>query len=58
MDKKLSIIIAGMMAGKKYYCSACKKEVKGFKDKISVAEFKIGGLCQDCQDKIFPDYGY
>jgi len=51
--KKYPIIIAGMMVGKKYYCSACGKEVKGFKDRISSKEFKITGLCQDCQDEVF-----
>ena len=51
--KKYPIITAGMMAGKKYYCSWCGKEIKGFKDRVSAKEFKISGCCQQCQDSMF-----
>ena len=48
---KYPIRIAGMIWGnKKYYCSLCKKEVKGFKDRLSAKEFKVSGFCQECQD--------
>lgn len=38
---------------RKYACSSCQKEVKGFKDKLSASEFRITGMCQNCQDKLF-----
>lgn len=48
------IKIAGMLfTNKQYFCTWCKNEVKGFNDKLSVQEFKISGLCQECQDKTF-----
>ena len=31
----------------------CGKPIKGFKNALSEKEFKISGLCQECQDKIF-----
>lgn len=34
-------------------CVFCGNEICGFKDKISVVEFGISGLCQECQDKTF-----
>jgi len=40
---------------KKRYCRWCGKEIKGFKDELSVKEFRISGLCQECQDKTFND---
>ena len=52
-NNKLPIKIAGMLAGKKYYCAFCGKEVKGFKDRLSAREFRISHLCQKCQDKVF-----
>ena len=33
----------------------CNKPIDGFKDAISVKEFKISGLCQTCQDTVFAD---
>ena len=36
-------------------CPFCGKEVKqeDFRDDLSRKEFKISGLCQKCQDKMF-----
>lgn len=31
----------------------CGQPVKEFRDAISAKEYRISGLCQDCQDKIF-----
>ena len=31
----------------------CGEPVKGFRDALSRKEYKISGLCQNCQDKIF-----
>lgn len=40
---------------KKGMCPFCKKEVKeeDFRDRFSVREWEISGLCQACQDKVF-----
>lgn len=53
LDKQYPIVIAGMVFGKKYVCRACHKPVTGFKDRESAREYKITGLCQNCQDVIF-----
>ena len=36
-------------------CPFCGKEIKEdeFRDTLSVKEFKISGLCQECQDEFF-----
>jgi len=36
-------------------CPFCKEEIDltKFRDDLSRREFKISGLCQDCQDKTF-----
>lgn len=36
-------------------CPSCRTIVtkNSFRDKISVEEFHISGLCQTCQDKVF-----
>ena len=36
-------------------CPFCAKEVneKDFRDELSKKEFKISGICQKCQDKVF-----
>jgi len=36
-------------------CTWCQTSVKQFKDRISVKEYFISGLCQDCQDKTFAE---
>jgi len=36
-------------------CPVCKKEIKDedFRDALSKKEYRISGLCQECQDKAF-----
>jgi len=34
-------------------CSWCKKEITDFRNEISEREYKISGMCQNCQDKTF-----
>tara|TARA_R110002051_G_C8561763_1_gene474305 strand:+ start:271 stop:495 length:225 start_codon:yes stop_codon:yes gene_type:complete len=36
-------------------CVFCSTEVEldSFKDEVSLKEFHISGICQDCQDKVF-----
>ena len=31
-------------------CTRCIKDATHFKDQLSVDEYKISGMCQDCQD--------
>jgi hypothetical protein len=31
----------------------CGKKIEGFRDEISEREYRISGLCQDCQDSVF-----
>lgn len=31
----------------------CGQPIKGFRDTLSRDEYKISGLCQNCQDNIF-----
>jgi uncharacterized CHY-type Zn-finger protein len=40
-------------------CPFCGKKVDPttkFKDALSLREYGISGLCQNCQDKMFPQY--
>lgn len=34
-------------------CPTCSGEITPFKDALSVKEFGISGMCQDCQDSVF-----
>ena len=36
-------------------CPICRTEIKedGFRDRLSLKEYYISGLCQRCQDKVF-----
>ena len=36
-------------------CPFCKKQINevNFKNELSKREYKISGLCQECQDKVF-----
>jgi hypothetical protein len=36
-------------------CACCATPIReaGFRDEVSRREFKISGLCQECQDSIF-----
>lgn len=35
-------------------CVFCKSPATEFKDELSKKEFSISGICQTCQDEIFP----
>ena len=41
------------MENKKPICPSCQKEITIFKDNLSLKEFSISGMCQECQDKTF-----
>ena len=34
-------------------CVSCNGTATAFKDKLSLKESSISGLCQDCQDSVF-----
>jgi hypothetical protein len=34
-------------------CPICDKKIEGFRDSLSLKEYNISGLCQECQDNIF-----
>ena len=34
-------------------CVTCHKPIGEFRDNLSAKEYKISGMCQDCQDEIF-----
>ena len=34
-------------------CPMCESIIGEFKDKKSLKEFEISGMCQSCQDRIF-----
>lgn len=36
-------------------CPTCGKPIKveDFRNKISIKEFQISGMCQECQDEVF-----
>jgi uncharacterized protein with PIN domain len=36
-------------------CPVCKESIKGFKNALSEKEYQISGMCQKCQDSIWPD---
>ncbi len=40
---------------KEGFCSLCGEEVdtSEFRDKQSIKEYKISGVCQECQDRVF-----
>jgi hypothetical protein len=35
------------------FCGTNINEFSDFKDELSLAEYRISGLCQKCQDKMF-----
>jgi len=38
-----------------WQCGFCRERVGDFEDALSVAEFKISGLCQSCQNAVFQE---
>jgi hypothetical protein len=59
MQKALDNLAEGLFGMKKTdavygkNCVACKKQAVNFRDSISIREYQISGLCQECQDKVF-----
>jgi len=36
-------------------CPICKCKITEFRDALSATEYKISGMCQECQDKVFEE---
>src|SRR5262245_2953111 len=36
-------------------CSACGEQAQEFRDDLSAREYRISGMCQDCQDRFFTE---
>jgi len=58
VEKLFSPIIQKRFSGavedaKDDICPSCKQKITEFRDRQSIAEYKISGLCQKCQDRIF-----
>ena len=55
IENFLETMFGRTTAIEKKVCVFCGKEVtkQSFRDAISVKEYTISGLCQECQDKIF-----
>jgi hypothetical protein len=52
--EELPVKLSGQLfLGKRYFCKWCDREIEGFRNKLSVKEFKSSGKCQSCQDTIF-----
>jgi uncharacterized protein with PIN domain len=62
IDKWLSDItgVDRVTTIRKDRCVSCKTSVNNvendFRDALSLREYSISGLCQTCQDKIYPDF--
>jgi len=39
-------------------CVICSGEATSFTDELSVKEYTISGMCQDCQDSVFGGEDY
>lgn len=35
------------------FCPTCREPVGEFRDRLSVKEYGISGMCQKCQDSVF-----
>jgi hypothetical protein len=51
-------MIEGLFPGTKEHlankrCPLCHEAIGEFRDSMSMREYEISGMCQDCQDKIF-----
>ena len=51
-DEKYETIMDNFTSGK---CTECQKSIRmaDFVDRASITEYKISGMCQDCQDIIY-----
>ena len=50
---KVSIEYLNLEYAKGKHCALCANPIRGFKDKLSLKEHELSGLCQECQDDCF-----
>lgn len=57
MDEMLNAVAENLFGRprKSGFCVQCGREVRpeDFRDELSLKEYKISALCQECQDEIF-----
>jgi hypothetical protein len=56
----IDALLSQMMGGKNRYqiikeglCMTCEGQASHFRDAVSEDEYRISGMCQDCQDGVF-----
>lgn len=49
----IEIVIPKFEIGSCRYCGKKNVLSTGFRDELSKEEYKISGMCQECQDKVF-----
>jgi hypothetical protein len=47
--------IDGVQRIKDNVCTTCGKSVVEFRDRLSLREYYISGMCQECRDKAYPN---
>ena len=54
MEEVLEALFPGQAKLKaEHLCTSCNRPVGPFADELSLKEYAISGICQDCQDEIF-----
>lgn len=54
MDEVLEALFPGQAKLKaEHLCPFCKRPIGEFRDELSLREYSISGLCQECQDAVF-----
>jgi hypothetical protein len=55
MKKKDQCLLANPRPGRCYRCEKLVDESKNFRSMLALAEYKLSGLCQQCQDIVFAE---
>lgn len=50
----MSLPLEVKKAVQKRICTSCKEPIMAFREENSFKEYMISGLCQKCQDEIWP----
>ena len=53
--RPFALAVGAKLAVQNDRCALCRQEAKEFKDELSKKEFRISGMCQACQDKVFSE---
>ena len=59
-NKAIDALLTDLTGGKVRYqiikeglCMTCEGQASFFRDAVSQDEYRISGMCQDCQDSVF-----